>query len=230
MKTLSILFTAILLSYSVIAQDSKFEIGLQAGPNLTAMRYASDMLQANRYPQVAGIAGLFVQYNINNTFALRIDPAFERLADKTDKITYTNQNDNMIGPGTTHFHYDYITIPVLVRASIGNKLKYFLNVGPSFSFLLNQSVISDWTPDRKTNRTDYYQTLNFGITGGIGVALPIKEKFSLSFEIRDNLGLTNISTSTNSNYAFRSNATSLLVGFAYKLGKGSSKATFTPTF
>lgn len=233
MKNLSTLLTAILLSYSSIAQDSKFELGLQGGPNLTNMRYASDLIQSSMYPQIAGTAGLFLQYNISKTFALRVDPGFERLADKTDETTLTNQSGNIIGTGKIHYHYDYISIPVLVRASIGNQVKFFLNAGPNLGFLLNQSSISDYpTAKSKTNNTDSYQTLNFGITSGIGVALPIKEAFALSFELRNNFGLSNININSNSNFAIKTNATSLLIGFAYKLGKSGStpKETFSPTF
>lgn len=229
MKHLSILITAILISFSGIAQDCKFELGLQAGPNLTTMRYASSVMQSNIQPHIAGMAGLFVQYNISTMFALRIDPAFERLSNNSGEVTFSDPSGNILGTGKLHFRYDYISIPVLARASIGNKVKYFLNVGPSIGFLCNQSTIADWPEKTKTDNTAYFETLNIGVTGGIGVALPIKEKFSLSFEIRDNFGFSNINVSTNTNNAIKTNATSLLVGFAYKLGKKTT-ATFTPTF
>lgn len=231
MKHLSILFTAIFLSYFSTAQDCKFELGLQGGPNLTNMRYESYLIQSNRYPQIAGMGGLFVQYNISNMFALRMDPAFERLANNSGEINYTDPSGNIIGTGIIRFHYDYVTVPVLLRACIGNKIKYFLNAGPSLSFLLGQKTITD-SPrgNSTTTNTNNYKTLNFGLTGGIGMAIPIKEKFSLSFELRNNYGLSNIYVSSSSNSAIKTNATSLLVGFSYKLGKNTSKGIFTPTF
>jgi hypothetical protein len=235
MKNLSILFSAMLLSYFSIAQDSKFEFGIQLGPNITNMRYASSTVQSKRAPQIAGTAGLFLQYNISNMFAIRTDPAFERLSDKSTEIIFTDPNGKSIGSGKMYFHYDYISVPILVRASIGNQVKFFLNAGPSLGFLFNQTTISELTTQTsKTKNTDRYQTLNFGITSGIGIALPVNEAFSLSLELRNNFGLSNISVSSNNNKAFKASTTSLLIGFSYKLGKSirfsKQQETFSPTF
>ena len=68
-----------------------------------------------------------------------------------------------------------------------------------------------------SNYTSDYKTIDMGITAGIGLAIPINDKFSLSAEIRNNLGLTNISKS--SSVTNKTNSTNLLIGVTYKFGK-----------
>jgi hypothetical protein len=220
MKHLSTLLLAITLSTTAFAQDYKYELGMQGGPNLTKMRFTFTALQSTTHPQVAGGGGLFLQYNINKTFSLRIDPTLDRLATTSGKNALTDANGNIIRYDDLHYHYDYLSIPLLFRAGIGHKVRYFLNIGPSFNFLLNQKlIIKGYDPKPIiTNNTNQYQAFNFGIVTGLGIAIPIKERFSLSFELRNNYGLSNINKNTDKSFSIKTNSTSLLIGFAYKFG------------
>jgi len=49
--------------------------------------------------------------------------------------------------------------------------------------------------------------------------VPLKNKFAISFEIRNNLGLINVLKHPDiNNEAIKTNSTNLLIGFTYKLG------------
>ena len=219
MKFLNVLALSV-LSTTAFSQDYKFEIGAQGGPNVTAMRFENAFAQNNTQSKIAALGGLFFQYNLNTVFSLRIDPTFERLEYKYKDRTYTDQNGNINGPIKSKMSFDYVSIPVLFKASVGNKIQGFLNAGPSFNFLLQSKFTYDM-PDRDVSkyiRTDDNKMFNFGITTGLGVAIPLKETIALSFEIRNNLGLTNIDKNGGSNNAAKTNSTSLLVGIAYKFG------------
>jgi hypothetical protein len=166
--------------------------------------------------------GFFFQYNLNKNFSLRMDPSYEQKGYKI-KQQLTDSQGNPISKGKIRGNFDYITIPLLLRANIGNKINYFVNAGPYIGFLLSQNNIVqaplfDGAKVTYTN-TSYYKTIDIGITAGIGLAIPIKDKFALSIEIRNNLGLTNINKNTNKDYGIKTNSTNLLVGFAYKFGK-----------
>ena len=218
MKFLPALLLAV-LSTTTFSQDYMFEIGAQAGPNITAMQFENELLQDNTQPKIAALGGLFFQYNLNTIFSLRVDPSFERLEYKYKDRTYTDQYGNTDGPYKTKINLDYITVPVLFKASIGNKINGFVNAGPSFNFLLQSKWTSEM-PERtfKQLTTTQYNTFNLGLTTGLGVAIPLKETIALSFEVRNNLGLTNINKNDDSDYAIKTNSTSLLVGIAYKFG------------
>jgi len=219
MKYLSAALLVICLSTIVIAQDRKFELGVQGGPSITSIRYLNGDRKAFK-PMAAFSGGFFFQYNLNKTFSLRIDPSYEQKGYKL-KSTLTDSQGNVTGEGKVRGNFDYIMLPVLLRASIGNKIKYFVNAGPYVGLLLYQNNIVQ-KPLFKGAKSMYsnttaYKTTDIGITAGIGLAIPIKDKFALSVEIRNNLGLMNISKSSTGND--KTNSTNLLIGFAYKFGK-----------
>jgi hypothetical protein len=220
MKYLSVLLLAISLSIYSFAQDNKFEIGMQGGPNISSLRFQNQTFAVKNNSLVAFSGGLFFQYNLNKTFSLRADPGFER------KGYHYNYNYNYPLPNISNEKvresFNYLTIPVLLRASIGNKIRYFINAGPYIGFLLSEKE-RDTPPNQATliyNNTNYYTKTDLGITAGIGLAIPIKDKFALSLEIRNNLGLMNINNNTfeNGSDNIKTNSTNLLIGFAYKFG------------
>jgi hypothetical protein len=183
------------------------------------MRFQNQDPSPKNSPMAAFSGGLFFQYNLNKTFALRADPGFERkgyFASYTYNIYQNNSTEK------DRANFNYLTIPILIRASIGTKIRYFINAGPYIGFLLSEK--EKYTPPNSAsliyNYTSYYKTTDIGITAGLGLAIPIKENFALSVEIRNNLGLMNINKNTieNGTGKIKTNSTNLLLGFAYKFG------------
>jgi hypothetical protein len=219
MKYLSAALLIICLSISVLAQDSKFELGVQGGPSITSIRYLNGERKAFK-SAAAFSGGFFFQYNLNKTFSLRIDPSYEQKGYKI-KNDFTDSQGNVTGEGKVRGNFDYITLPLLLRASVGNKVKYFVNAGPYMGLLLYQNNIVQKPlfegAKRTFSNTNAYKTTDIGITAGIGLTIPIKDKFALSLEIRNNLGLMNIGKSSTEND--KTNSTNLLIGFAYKFGR-----------
>jgi hypothetical protein len=220
MKLLSTLLFVITLSTTAFAQDYKFEAGIQGGGNITNMRFAFLALQSTTHLQIGHTNGIFIQYNLSKIFSLRIDPTLDFLATTTGKKPITDQSGNVIRESNFQDHYDYLSLPLLFRTGIGHKITYFLNVGPSFNFLLNQkSIYAGVNPHISSNNTSDYNTFNFGIVTGLGIAIPIKERFSLSFELRNNYGLSDINKNREKDLSIKTNSTSLLIGFAFKFRK-----------
>lgn len=146
-----------------------------------------------------------------------MDPGFEQKR-YNRTYTFTDQGGNVVGDFKTTSRFNYITVPVLLRASIGNKIHYFLNTGPYIGFLLSSKFKYD--DDNSTiNYTKNYHTADIGITAGIGLAVPIKDKFSFSVEFRNNFGLYNISNVQNSSTTLTTYSGNLLCGISYAIGK-----------
>ena len=62
--------------------------------------------------------------------------------------------------------------------------------------------------------------IDFGIITGIGIAVPVKENFSISCELRGNYGLVNLTNTSNNSTIKRYNESlNFLIGIAYKIGK-----------
>lgn len=228
MKHLSVLLFSMLFFSGAIAQDYRFELGLQAGPNLTAMRFKNEQIQNSTKADYSGSCGLFLQYNITDMFALRIDPTYEGWKYKYKDAMATDNAGNVVGTVKAHSTFDYVTIPVLAQINFGGGDRHnnndghitgFFHAGPSFNLLLNQKyVVKFQDQTEKQNNTEQYKTLNVGIAAGIGVAIPLQDNIALSFELRNNLGLTNINKNTNEAWGIKTNSTSLLVGLCYKFG------------
>jgi hypothetical protein len=84
--------------------------------------------------------------------------------------------------------------------------------------LIEKSYIKGSTPNNiRLTDTNPDKIIDLDLTTGIGIAIPIKGKFAVSVEARNNIGFLNIAKSSTSNdKTFSAN---LLIGFAYKFGK-----------
>lgn len=97
-------------------------------------------------------------------------------------------------------------------------MKFFVNAGPYAGFLLSRKRkwISDHETINLTSNTSSYQRFDFGIAGGIGISIPIKEFWMVHAEVRNYFGLQDI-TDAGAFTAY-TNTTDLRIGIAYKLG------------
>lgn len=91
----------------------------------------------------------------------------------------------------------YIEIPLLARFDFGINTRYYLNIGPSFSFAVagNQKIDSyeDNIPSSRTSadfNTSFYRT-DFGAQVGGGIEIPFNETF-LVVDGRYSMGFRNL--------------------------------------
>lgn len=221
MKNLaSFIFLLLLCSNVQLFSQYKIEIGAEGSINRSSLR-GNDFLALYHEPAIAYSGGLTFQYNFSKLIALRTGIAFERKSSVVPKGSYFDPT--VIGTSySERFNFDYLTLPVLLRATFGRKVRFFTNAGPFLAYLLKQnSVIDD--PDiiasnRETDNTKYYNRYDFGISFGAGAQFPLRERFALSLEIRNNLGLVDISeVPVVKNGTIKTNSTQLLLGIVYKL-------------
>jgi hypothetical protein len=199
-------------------QRNIFDIGIEGSPTLTFLR-GNDFIDNNHKPTMGFTSGLFFQYNFKKIISLRTNTAFER---KGSVLTFqaTDILGNPIGEITTNTNFDYLTLPILVRATFGKKIQYFVNAGPYFGYLIKQTFISkgDNIPTTTDDNTSLYKRFDIGISTGFGLSVPIKTKFAFSFEVRNNLGLYNTSdVPVINDGTIKTNSTNFLLGFTYKL-------------
>jgi hypothetical protein len=97
-----------------------------------------------------------------------------------------------------------------------------VNAGPYIGYLIKQTDITEAFGEyskTKNDNTDNYKRTDLGITTGLGARFPIKNKLFLSIEIRNNFGLTNISSVPVVNDGvIKTNSTNLLFGIEYRFG------------
>ncbi len=198
------------------AQNSMFELGLEGGPNLNTFRIHSYSYSDVR-PKIYGSGGLIFQYNTRKILSLKTGFSYQRKG-------FEGVSPLPGGTGVYTASYDYITLPLLVKASFGKKTRLFINAGPYFGFLMaGKYDFKANTPDGVFHNSgsidlSSYKQFDLGITSGIGVAVPIKEAWMIHLEIRNYFGFVNIRGQVKGGTEIHTNTTDLRVGFVYKLG------------
>jgi hypothetical protein len=216
-----ILIASIIFSTTVFGQSKQLNIGVEFGPSYTFL-WNDDFISEQNHPTDAYVAGVTFQYNITRLFSLRSNIFYERKGTKSTANIRDNQG-NFLGSFTVHNNLNYLTLPVLARLSLGNRMKFFINAGPYIGFLMKQTYVHEAyqaIPEQKYDGTKTYQTIDLGLSGGLGFTIPFSDSFIISLEARNNLGLYNVSKSPIiSEGEFFTNSTNLLLGFAYQFGK-----------
>ncbi len=220
MKTLLSCLLLVFISLSSYAQESRFETGVELGPNSSRM-WGNEAVESNRGLRSGFAGGLFFQTNMNRWFSLRSHLSYEvKGSSKTYAVTDIHGNSQ---EGTYHFRssFHYMTLGFLARASIGKKVKYYLNAGPYFAGLLKHTEESWGDNITRVKHNNPYDLKPFdtGISTGIGLSVPYGSMFAFSFEIRNNIGLYNISNSETiiNDGTVQHVSTNFLLGVSYRL-------------
>lgn len=224
MKT-KFLLIAVVFFYSVaiLNAQNKINIGIEGGPSAIIIR-GNEMVKEYQQFDAGYSAGLSFQYNFKRIISIHTGLAFERKGAVDRDVTFTDNNAMKLFSADIHSYYDYMVLPFLLRASFGKKATIFINAGPYIGYLLQARVVFK-DPDAGKTKEDFtnqIKKLDWGATAGLGVSIPIKEKLVASIEIRNNLGLYNISAlPVYNDGSIKTFSSNLLVGLAYKLGSTS---------
>jgi hypothetical protein len=205
---------------SAVAQQSKFVFGINGGPNFTSLLYTKKFSVTDEkfVPEINFTGGLSVQFMLQKNFSLISGFAFER---KGQIFKETYHDGNAIVNFRERVDLNYFNLPIMCRKTFGKTINYFIDGGIYLGYIIKASSIgvdSDGN-SYKSDISQYYKNFDSGIALGIGLSIPIKEKVSLSFEIRNYSGLLNIgATPVENDSKILNNSTNLLLGITYKLG------------
>ena len=216
----------------ITASDHVLDLGVEGGPSVIFL-YGDKFFSQHEKPACGFSGAFFVQYNFPKVLSVRTNIAFERKGNMTSGILEaTDQNGYNLGSYNYRINNnsDYLTLPILVRATFGDKIKLFINAGPYLGALLNDELVTRTNGEKyglpakvSKNVTNESNRLDIGLTTGIGLEVPIKKGFSLSFEARNNTGLYNTANQPLVyNGTRKNNSTNFLLGFSYALGKRST--------
>jgi opacity protein-like surface antigen len=217
-----ILITLVNSSILTFGQTNKFEAGLEFGPSLKSLR-GNDFIDDNKDISFGFSVGLTFQYNFPKLISIRTNISYEKKG-SSSKFKATDELGNPIGDINFGSNFDYLIIPLLVRFTFFKRTNFFVNAGPYFGYLIKQRNFTEAFgefPKEEIDNIDNYKRNDFGISAGLGVRFPIKNKLFLSLEIRSNIGISNISSfpipSVN-DWIIKTNSTNLLIGFEYRFG------------
>jgi hypothetical protein len=220
-KSLFVIITAITFLIFFITgtvECQSLEFGIEGSPSLISVwGYRNLDWRAT----IGFSTGIMLKYTFKNDISIGTDVAFNRKGAKTIPIYNINAQEF-----TNHENFNYLTVPILIRKTFGVRMKYFFETGPYGGYLLseyqtNNNLLYGYGPVN-VNFTSSFKRFDLGIIAGSGISIPIKEGLELSFEIRENLGLYNISPyPIYYNGTIKTNALNLLVGLSYKFSKNN---------
>lgn len=219
-KILTVLLS--ILTLSVFGQINMFDIGVEGGFSVTSLR-GNEIIDMHHKSRIVYSGGVFGQFNFKKVISIRTGAYFESKGSSIES-TMTDQTGQPIGTIKIKQNFDFITIPLLVRATFGKKLlNYFVNVGAYYGCLLKQTESIEGSqdhPDMTVDRTHNYKRNEVGISTGLGLSYTFKFPLAISFEVRNNLGLTNTSKLPVYNGGtIKTNNLNFLFGVCYKLGQ-----------
>lgn len=215
-------FLSIGTTSSFYAQNSMFDLGLEGGPNLSTMliKSSNQAFDFDPKPAIFGSGGFIFQYNFKNFLSLKTGFSYQRKGYQGDNVSILTPSGNIAGIGKTISRFDYLTFPVLVKASFGKKVSFFVNAGPYVGYLLTKTDRTKVGSEEHIYTTNLknsgYNRWDFGIASGIGIAIPIRTYWVISVEARNYSGLMDITEPAVTKWL--TNTTDLRVGVAYKLG------------
>lgn len=215
LKTLIIIL--IFGSFSVFAQRTKIELGIEGGPSIAFMQVRNNPSFNYYNPRILGSGAFAFEYHFSNLIYLRSALGYEVKGYQRPYQIYANGTD--LGIATTYFQFDYVTLPILIRLNFGKKIRFFLNAGPYMSYLTAKkahiSEYEQYSGSALSGSVRDYNRFDFGFSGGLGIGIPINENWSVSLEARNNFGLLPLKTD-NDGKIF-TNSSNLLAGINYRL-------------
>ena len=185
MKAKTILFLLALIFTSSIY--SQIKIGVNAGATYSKPYEGYESFDAG----IGFLIGASFEYYLNENLSLKTNLNYERKS-FDDSFPETDEFGNLTGQIKVTTNFDYLTIPIMAKYEFGNSKNFFVNGGPFLGFLLSleNKVI---TSTRQTTFTTLTKKIDVGLSFGIGTKIYINDKSDLNIELRENLGLLNLS-------------------------------------
>jgi hypothetical protein len=173
-----------------------FRIGAKGGVNINKISGRSYNEGFNYNFQ----AGVFLQFNFSRTFGLQPEVNFVQSSSEfTDDAS--DIYDDLFRDGSQRkAKLNFLEVPVLLNVNLGPSKRVKLQVGPSYSGLLKQTV------DSLKNNGNLYKNGEFAAIGGLWIQLPL-----INLGARYRLGLTDLN-GIDDRQSWKSQAIQVFVG------------------
>ena len=176
----------------------KWEIGINGGVNITNVSgLIPDSSHSGIESNIGRLYGATLVYHMNKFFAIKTDIDFENKGWTitntevvTDPLTGVSSKEDIIQ------NLNYFDIPAFLHIGFGNRLKFDLNFGPYFAFLIEdqasyENAAGEMIPVTRDDLSGFSST-DFGITYGAGIDLALGKRFSFGFDLLYEQGLKSI--------------------------------------
>lgn len=177
------------------AQPLKF--GFNVGATYAGIR-GNDEAEKNDYA-VDYLVGVSLEVPLNENFSLISNLNYEKLS-YSRYIPFENVGFDPVGdPAFMEGGFDvrytmhYLTLPVNLKYYVGQSRGFYISGGVFAGYYLDGSVHADGDKVDDNSDSGLIKDFNFGANLGVGMRFPVSETANVNIELRDNLGLANIS-------------------------------------
>lgn len=152
------------------------------------------------------IGGLF-NYGLNKSLSLQAEVLYTQKGYINNASIQTDPAGNPIGSGKVSFNYNYLEVPLLIKAQFGNNVKPYIMSGVSPSLKVVEKNVDEFKKESVNDINKF--DLAFIINGGID--FKVSEKTFLFIESRATLGMVPIFD----NYKYKNISLAILAGVRF---------------
>jgi hypothetical protein len=184
MKKKVILIVLLLISFSGLS--AQIRLGVLGGMNIASVKQ-KNILGPDLKSRVKYTLGGLIEYSPFKNLSLVAEPMYIEKGTKSE-ITFISM------PGLKmNFDSDYFEIPILLKYSVGERIRPYLLAGATYGFNLNSSAeINLGIIDFEFGMGDLMNTSEFSFTFGAGISYQVDELMFLQLEAKYCFGLNNM--------------------------------------
>ena len=208
-----VLIVFLCLASKSFGQDH-WSLGFDYG--ITYSNVSGKSLSENSNYSLNYVIGSTITYQFDDRVSLRADLLFERKSFK-NKIDASEAIDPRIAGRDLKTILSYITIAVMAEYKFGARKNFFIHGGPYAALLLgNKSTIEGFNVLEKNDGS--FNSVDYGLTIGVGTIFQFSEYNWMLFEIRHNHGLSDINNNSSlGTGTIKVNAFDVLLTYEFKL-------------
>lgn len=181
-----VLIIALLVPQEIYSQAKPMRFGARIGWNYS---FTNVEVGGVNVTGRSGInAGGVFEYWVSDLFAIHTNVLYNMKGNKWER-------DLSVGTAEYTWAFDYLSIPILAKFAFGSQAKFYLVVGPEFSFLLSANEVKEgegWpTGTGERDFKEYMNSFEFAGIFGFGVDIQV-DPVVLFIDVRGSLGFSDI--------------------------------------
>lgn len=198
--------------------QQSIEYGLQAGLNLSSAKLPNS--PDARQGILTGF-NIGTQLTINRTrhFGVKAILQYEQRGFMYKNLV-VEYPDNTIGKANILCRLNYIDLKILPVLTVGSNRKFYFYAGPTLGVLVGNKLITKFkdplppgSPETISVTGDKRKATNFGVAFGVGSRFPIAHKIQFGFDVRSDIGLSNVLRNGNAKLRTLSFSPGMLFSF-----------------
>lgn len=217
MKKIILFMLSLICGLIAHSQDSKVLIGVEATPTLAWLHYNPSI--GTKDIRIGFSTGMTFEYIVVPHISIKSGLMYE-LKGMSTSIELTDESGSPMGNATFKANFNYLILPALASFSTRGKLKFYINAGPFLGILIGRKNITSGGSFSPISSDLYSETkkLDFGISIGPGIYIPLGNKLLFDLGFEENLGLLNTyKGNLNSSNKVKTNSFGFQLGLKYKI-------------